>query len=308
MFPGRTLSFRATKLQVRTRSHSFVKKADREVDTSVDDKPKGYLGTLVVTEDKHLDGNVLVHIVDKDGAQSTVSGDYGNWYAVAAGGTSTVEPITSGNRFSVQYDIYDATPNHDPLSVYNAAVDLDNDNNCDTYPDDGKYYGDDTDDCNENSEEECDSSTTYLTSQLDAPVARTTMPKRIESEVLSAVATELTTSDALVICLQHVYPEHQHSDPSYLKGGDRALYNMLTNTNQYDVKPVTMTLHSARDGESGRNKIVSGTYAHNLPVDNASTATKLFVPVTLTSEHQSTQDQVEGTYFATGLRVTKKSV
>lgn len=135
------------------------------------------------------------------------------------------------------------------------------------------------------------------------------MSNKIAAEVLAAVEIELTTSNALVICLQYVYPEHQHNDDfSYLKGGDRALYNMLANTNQYDVQPLTVTLHSALDSESGRNKIVSGTSTCDFPGDSTSAATKLFVPVTLTSEHQRAEDKEKSTYVTTGLRVTKKSV
>lgn len=105
----------------------------------------------------------------------------------------------------------------------------------------------------------------------------------------------------MLICLQHVYPAHSF----HPTGGDRALYNILTNqdagTDLYDVQPVGVTLHTARDN-TGRKKIISGTYE---ALSSGNTfSTQLIVPITLSSEHQSANDA--DIYTLSGLRAKKK--
>eukprot|EP01032_Pedospumella_encystans_P017445 gene17445-19878_t len=206
-----------------------------------------------------------------------------NWYAVAAGGSSTITPISVGSRMSMHYDIYDVTPVHDPLSLFHDKK------------------NDATDDSDSDSDDDSDNPDVLLTSLHEALVTRATTSERVKLEVLAAVETELATSDALVISLQHVYPEHQHNEPSYLNGGDRALYEILTS--QYDVQPVSVTLQTARDTTTGRNKIVSGTYS-TVNAGSEASNTKLIVPVTLNNVHQNVYKK--DTYTATGLRVTNR--
>jgi len=229
-----------------------------------------------------------------------VSGCYRNWYAVAAGGTSTVEFLSeSTTRLSLQYDIYDATPDHDPLSMFNADVDLNSDkdviNNEDDHDD--IDYDDDYDD----GSYDTDTSEVLLPSLHDLLIPRTTVSEKVKSEVLTAVEAELATSDAVVICLQHVY--HNSEEVRQLRGGDAALRTVLTS--QYDVQPVEVLLQSARDAVTGRNKIVSGTYSTN-SAGSFDSSTKLIVPITLKSEHQSAENKDD--YTVAGLRVTKKKL
>jgi len=50
----------------------------------------------------------------------------------------------------------------------------------------------------------------------------------------------LNNADSLIITLQHLYPECQTSH-AFLKGGDRALYDLLSE--QFDVQVVAATIY-----------------------------------------------------------------
>ncbi len=298
MFSVSKLSFRPTKLQVH-RDNKPSRQTDVEVDNEIESKQKGYLGTLVVSEegDNYAAGGT-VHVVDKNGEKSTVSGCYNNWYAVAAGGTSTVELLFESNtRLSLQYDIYDATPDHDPLSMFNGDDNFDSDKDVVNNEDDSDDIDDDDD--YDDGSNDTDTSEKVLPSLHDSLIPRTTVPEKVKSEVLTAVEAELATSEAVVICLQHVY---RHSkEMCRLRGGDAALRTVLAS--QYDVQPVEVLLQSARDTVTGRNKIVSGTYSAN-SVGSFDSSTKLIIPITLNSEHQSAENK--DVFTVAGLRVTKK--
>ena len=261
MFPHKKLDYRATKLHVRTADSNG--QGDVEVPDRVGDKKEGYLGTLVVviTQSDYVYTGGMVSITTANGLNISIDTTQ-NRYAVAAGGSSTVSPVTGGSRISMHYDIYDVTPEYDPLVYFNEA----------------------------------ETAANSTASGSNHPLAtRTTTPERVKSEVLAAVEAELATSDAVVIALQHLYSEHQHNnDPSYLKGGDRALYNILASAPHYTVRPVKVTLQSG----DAKVRIVSGTYS-SLSAEN----TKLIVPVALYDEHSGADKDA---YTVTGLRVAKK--
>lgn len=369
MFPQRKLDFRPTKLQLRLADISG--QSDPEIISSNTDKTDGYLGTLVVggnTQDpapaasssykpyRYFDTSRAststsnsastagsVNVITADGANRTVELSQDYWYAVAAGGSSTVSSITSGSRISVHFDIYDVTPEHDPLSHFSnkASTSVDISDSMDKRmknEDDGDSSGSDdywTDDSwsDDGWRDDSDSDVDYYsdadatghsatltepqTALSDAdvpgtdsdltvyhpPVTRTAVSDKVKLEVLNAVEAELLTNNAVVIALQHVYPKHQHSDVTSMRGGDQALYKVLTNTaSQYDFQVVELTLQSARDPVTGQNTIISGTLSTD--ADSMASTTKLIVPITLNSEHQSADNN--DTYTVTGLRVTKR--
>eukprot|EP01032_Pedospumella_encystans_P020380 gene20380-23151_t len=62
---------------------------------------------------------------------------------------------------------------------------------------------------------------------------------------------ELENYDSIIICLQHLYPECQ-TNPAFLKGGDRVLYDILTSggsaLGKYEMQVVAATIyHSEYD-------------------------------------------------------------
>eukprot|EP01032_Pedospumella_encystans_P010329 gene10329-12081_t len=70
--------------------------------------------------------------------------------------------------------------------------------------------------------------------------------------LFDALDEELQCRDSIIICLQHLYPECQTS-PLFLKGADRALYDLLTNAasnmndhnsgQKYEVQVVAATIY-----------------------------------------------------------------
>jgi hypothetical protein len=65
-------------------------------------------------------------------------------------------------------------------------------------------------------------------------------PESNRAAILAGVEKELSEYDALIICLAHKYPLSQ-ATPDFLKGGDRALYELLQDT--YDTKVVACAVN-----------------------------------------------------------------
>src|SRR5690606_8081062 len=65
----------------------------------------------------------------------------------------------------------------------------------------------------------------------------------------SCLEEEFKTYDSIIIGLEHLYPECQ-TTPSFLKGGDRFLYDLLTENDDYDVQVVAATIYHIDDWEN----------------------------------------------------------
>lgn len=72
-----------------------------------------------------------------------------------------------------------------------------------------------------------------------------------------ALDEELQSRDAIIICLQHLYPECQTS-PVFLKGGDRALYDILTNAMHTNTDTATATMNR-EGGQKYEVQVVAAT-------------------------------------------------
>ena len=68
--------------------------------------------------------------------------------------------------------------------------------------------------------------------------------------MFEALDNELVNLGSIIICLQHLYPECQ-TNPAFLKGGDRVLYDILTSDSsalgKYDVQVVAATIYRKHD-------------------------------------------------------------
>eukprot|EP01032_Pedospumella_encystans_P020381 gene20381-23152_t len=68
--------------------------------------------------------------------------------------------------------------------------------------------------------------------------------------ILEALDEDLQNFGTIIMCLQHLYPECQ-TNPAFLKGGDRALYDILTSGSsalaKYDVQVVAATICRQHD-------------------------------------------------------------
>ncbi len=92
----------------------------------------------------------------------------------------------------------------------------------------------------------------------------------VREQALAVLETELASEAAVIITLQHMFPEGPtdqlwNTYPSYLQGGDRVLYDILTGTStstkrfseQYRVELVEVTLRCQCDHKANKNVIVS---------------------------------------------------
>eukprot|EP01032_Pedospumella_encystans_P018735 gene18735-21323_t len=120
---------------------------------------------------------------------------------------------------------------------------------------DGDDYGDDYGD-EYDSEEEAhhDSSWDYWEGQPrgNADPGCPRNPNDADTALIfEALDQDLKSFGTIIICLQHLYPECQ-TNPAFLKGGDRALYDILTSGNsEYDVQVVAATIYRSCDYNYG---------------------------------------------------------
>eukprot|EP01032_Pedospumella_encystans_P020422 gene20422-23196_t len=85
---------------------------------------------------------------------------------------------------------------------------------------------------------------------------KSTLPSRehlIEADtalIFEALDEDLQSFGTIILCLQHLYPECQ-TNPAFLKGGDRVLYDILTSGSsalaKYDVQVVAATICRQHD-------------------------------------------------------------
>lgn len=95
-------------------------------------------------------------------------------------------------------------------------------------------------------------------------LTRSVVPETLSSEVLGGLEMELASTDAVIITLQHLFPEGPtdqlwNTYPSYLQGGDRVLYDILTGTSSSEAYGVTLvwtTLHWRFDATLKKDVIV----------------------------------------------------
>jgi hypothetical protein len=74
---------------------------------------------------------------------------------------------------------------------------------------------------------------------------------------------ELAAFDSIIISLQHLYPECQ-ANPSFLKGGDRYLYEILKV--QYDVEVVAATIYRLFDEQEGESSVTAALFSPSVVV------------------------------------------
>ena len=76
------------------------------------------------------------------------------------------------------------------------------------------------------------------------------VPSEVKSEICAALEGEIDSYDPLVICLSHMYPACQ-TEPSFLKGADRLLYDLLQE--RFEVKVVYCSIYRVYDEEDGED-------------------------------------------------------
>ena len=162
---------------------------------------EGHIGTLVVVLNSTYTGGELE--VTHGGRTETVTGAY-SWVAMYGDCLHKINPVTSGTRVSLIYDIY-----HEESYRW--------------------CYGSVTD-----SVWNCG----YFTQ-----IPHNALPRGVDeaqrAAVIAGMHQQLEGFEAAVVCLQHLYPACQ-ANPDFLKGGDQLLYDILQSHFELAVLPCTI--------------------------------------------------------------------
>ena len=177
-------------------------------------KGEGHIGTLVVILNSEYTGGELE--VTHGGRTEVVTGPY-SWVAMYGDCLHKINPVTSGTRVSLIYDIYAAPPNRETRSggdmEYISTI--------------------------------FDSYSANIHKALGAS-------ENTRARIHHLLKTELQVSDTIYIALQQLYAQclddQLMQQPDVLTLGDRALYDALTQNNQYDVSCRSITVyHMSRE-------------------------------------------------------------
>jgi hypothetical protein len=166
----------------------------------------GHIGTVVVILDSDYTGGELE--ITHGGRTEVVTGPY-NWVAMYGDCLHKINPVTSGYRMSLIYDI-----------IATGVKDTEDD------------VGD---------------GDLFWTNYCKRATPADTVARGADAPAIhSALNQELQNLDSVVICLQHMYPACQ-AVPGFLKGADAVLYEALRNC--YDVQVVYCSIYHKTDHE-----------------------------------------------------------
>jgi hypothetical protein len=283
--PNRPVLARLYKLVIYQKGGHF----DQHRDTVRGD---GHIGTVVaILNSEYTGGELEITHGDKT---EVVTGPY-NWVAVYGDCLHKINPVTSGTRVSLIYDIYARESVKDTSTVFEEEDDepMERDSFWDKH-------------CYE------------MVSKCDETKARGVDAVAIRD----AVAEELQKLDSVVICLQHMYPASQ-AVPGFLKGADAMLHEVLQD--HYEVQVVYCSIYRQAPYERYesedhvRGRLFSSFEASDATATNTAEAgrTKLVIPSPLNpdrildyipfAEHTGNESQAEETvYVVTGLQVRRK--
>ena len=205
------------------------------------------------------------------------------WYAYTSDTAVTLDPINFGTRVSLFYDIYAAKPSavkHYPLSNQTSGSDM-----------------------------------PFL-------LTRPSVSVFLREQVSAALATEFSNAQGIVITMQHTILEGPtielwNTYSSYLQGGDRALYEILTGTSfseVSDVQFVEVTIRCEYDHNLQRDVIVPKQCTSTLIADPRAAPimsalqgnVKLIVATTLIGRYRVRKYTHNKVYQVLGLYISKK--
>jgi hypothetical protein len=267
----------------------------------------GHIGTVVVILNSEYTGGELE--ITHGGRTEVVTGPY-NWVAMYGDCLHKINPVLSGTRVSLIYDIYTTkpSPQHDGADEP-AAQRTRTDNQGGSESDKQDSEEDEDEDVNEEDAEFWSGGGKPL-KFYEAKARGADAPA-----IHKALNKELRKLDSVVICLQHMYPACQ-AVPGFLKGADAVLYDVLQD--HYEVQVVHCSIHyqngySRYDGMQVCASLFSSFEDNAAPSEN----TKLVIPTQLDPdrvldytphfENTGNESQAEETvYVVTGLQVRRK--
>ena len=190
-----------------------------------------HIGTLVVILNSTYTSGELE--VTHGGRTEVVTGPY-SWVAMYGDCLHKINPVTSGTRVSLIYDIY-ATPR--PKRVKKV-----------------EHY-----------------TSVWNSRSLNFYKARGAS-KDTAFPVCASISKELRKTDTLYVALQRLYPEYLNAQlmaqPDVLTRGDRTLFDILTHDNRYDVSLKLVTVYLTSNewiSNEGQSKHICTTSAQLFP-------------------------------------------
>jgi predicted 2-oxoglutarate/Fe(II)-dependent dioxygenase YbiX len=272
---------------------------------------KGHIGTVVVILNSAYSGGELE--ITHGGRTEVVTGPY-HWVAMYGDCLHKINPVTSGTRVSLIYDIYTTSPapQHDGAdepAAKRTRTDSQGGSDSDKQDSEEDEDEDEDEDVNEEDAEFWSGDSNPL-KFYEAKARGADAPA-----IHKALNKELRKLDSVVICLQHMYPACQ-AVPGFLKGADAVLYEVLQD--HYEVQVVHCSIHyqngySRYDGMQVCASLFSSFEDNDGPSEN----TKLVIPTQLDSdrildytphiEYTGNESQAEETvYVVTGLQVRRR--
>lgn len=258
--PNKKLTLKPYKLVIYKKEGHFEDHRDTVRD------PR-HIGTLVlILNSKYKGGELEV----RHGQEKVVVTDPFQWVAMYGDCVHTIRPVTSGTRVSLIFDIWNES---EELSTDDGANDdYDNEEEDDGVDDSVKVNDEDYDAEKEEEEEEEEDYydarnydeyfwptneviTEYWSEWSPPSVMRaaplpTVDPDHVWNRIYAAMDRQLETHTTVSICLDHLYPACQ-ANPSFLKGDDAMLYQILKNKYSVGVTVVTIARSvSENDGAS----------------------------------------------------------
>jgi predicted 2-oxoglutarate/Fe(II)-dependent dioxygenase YbiX len=227
---GRGVELRPYKLVIYQPGGHFRKHRDAV-------RGEGHIGTLVVILNSPYTGGELE--VTSEGHTHVFTGPF-RWVAVYGDDMHKINPVTSGTRVSLIYDIYAAgSPQATAIessSEQSIAAD-------DTSSQDGAADSDSGSSSDE-SRLFTKHDIFYGSNNVVSDNVRGVTAKG-RAKLHAALNDRLKAYTNVIICLLHLYPACQ-AVPGFLKGGDEVLYDLLRD--HYDVQVVYCSVyHSHRE-------------------------------------------------------------
>jgi predicted 2-oxoglutarate/Fe(II)-dependent dioxygenase YbiX len=211
---------------------------------------EGHIGTIVVIlNSKYTGGELEITHGDKT---EVVTGPY-NWVAMYGDCLHKINPVKSGTRVSLIYDIYakGAVTQCEEAKGDADTAQQSGDMTCSRGGSEGSSEG-------ESYQEDSIFWRRYCHDALpDIDETRMRGPDTVA--IHAALNKELKKYDSVVICLQHLYPACQ-AVPGFLKGADAVLYEVLQG--HYEVQVVYCSVFHCDAAEEDDQGFIDDNHEH----------------------------------------------
>ena len=275
----------ASRMQLEVRPYKLVIYQEGGFFSEHRDSVRGenHIGTLVYILNSEFTGGELV--VRQNEVEKRIAEPH-EWIAMYGDCPHRIEPVTSGTRVSLIFDLYNVGP-----ICAREYFEQQGDAGSMCYADDGQQLAPDAAKC---------------------------------AAIISSVDAHFAKFDTVVVCLTHLYPMCQ-TNPACLKGGDVSLFTILHDANKYDLSVIPISIEHEVDAEYVPHSSITANLI-DMEFESCPRTKKradkekvvLIIPTCCDSgQVLSRQEQIdhvgnsaqneETQYLTTGLRVTKRA-